>query len=304
MILRMRESRFPEGWRPSTSKRAVAGIPAVYDRGNRAFTMIEIALCLGIIAFALVAIIGVLPTGMKVQRENREETIINQDATYILEAIRSGSKGLDELTNYVESITIESGPIHPSYWAEEILGTSSFLAASPRRTVVYTNNVRNPGNSIPLTNGQHIVSLLSTPKIEWLADGVAGNIVRARVRAISGVASEKRPFEIRTDSSQMMDEMAFRYEIISEVVPFARDAEARQMQRGPDGVPLQPAMGFNLSRSLHEFRLTFRWPVHQRGVGNSRKTFRTLVSGELVPVYTSSTPYLYRLQPHSFISAY
>ena len=46
-----------------------------------AFTMIEIALCLAIIGFALVAIIGVLPTGMGVQRQNREETIINQDAT-------------------------------------------------------------------------------------------------------------------------------------------------------------------------------------------------------------------------------
>src|SRR5947207_7764407 len=38
-----------------------------------AFTMIEIAISLAVIGFALVAIIGILPTGMNVQKENREE---------------------------------------------------------------------------------------------------------------------------------------------------------------------------------------------------------------------------------------
>src|SRR5688500_11835611 len=70
-----------------------------------AFTMVEIALCLAIIAFALVAIIGVLPTGMGVQRENREETIINQDASVWVDAIRNGMIGYHDLTNYVLAIT-------------------------------------------------------------------------------------------------------------------------------------------------------------------------------------------------------
>ncbi len=58
-----------------------------------AFTMVEIAISLAIIGIALVAIIGVLPLGMNVQKDNREETIINQDATVLLEAIRSGARG-------------------------------------------------------------------------------------------------------------------------------------------------------------------------------------------------------------------
>src|SRR5213078_3899054 len=58
-------------------------------RADAGFTMVEIALCLAIIAFALVAIIGVLPTGMRVQKENREDTIINQDGMFLVEAIRS-----------------------------------------------------------------------------------------------------------------------------------------------------------------------------------------------------------------------
>ena len=71
-----------------------------------AFTMIEIAISLAIIGFALVAILGVLPLGMSVQRENREETIINQDASMLMEAIRSGTLGMDDLTNYVLSATV------------------------------------------------------------------------------------------------------------------------------------------------------------------------------------------------------
>jgi uncharacterized protein (TIGR02598 family) len=49
-----------------------------------AFTMVEVAISIAIVAFAMVALLGVLPTGHQVQRENREDTIINQDATYLL----------------------------------------------------------------------------------------------------------------------------------------------------------------------------------------------------------------------------
>ena len=68
--------------------------PKASRPNTAAFTMVEIALCLGVIAFALVAIIGVLPTGVRVQRDNREDTIINQEGLLLLEAIRSGSQGL------------------------------------------------------------------------------------------------------------------------------------------------------------------------------------------------------------------
>src|SRR5947208_3846568 len=84
-----------ESWTKARASRA----------GQAAFTMVEIALCLGVIAIALVAIIGVLPTGVRVQRDNREDTIINQEGLFLLEAIRSGSRGLDYLTNYFDTIT-------------------------------------------------------------------------------------------------------------------------------------------------------------------------------------------------------
>ncbi|HEX7576601.1 MAG TPA: prepilin-type N-terminal cleavage/methylation domain-containing protein, partial [Verrucomicrobiae bacterium] len=69
------------------------------------FTMVEIAISLAIIGIALVAILGVLPIGLRMQRDNREQTVINQDATIFMEAIRGGARGLDDLTNYVYAIT-------------------------------------------------------------------------------------------------------------------------------------------------------------------------------------------------------
>lgn len=59
-------------------------------RAEAAFTMVEVALSLAIVAFAMVAIIGVMPAGLNVQKENREDTVISQDAAFLLEAIRGG----------------------------------------------------------------------------------------------------------------------------------------------------------------------------------------------------------------------
>jgi type II secretory pathway pseudopilin PulG len=61
-------------------------------RSAAAFTMVEIAISLGVIAFALVAIIGILPTGLQTQKDNREETIVVEDARVLIEAIKSGGR--------------------------------------------------------------------------------------------------------------------------------------------------------------------------------------------------------------------
>ena len=71
------------------------------SRRAKAFTMMEVAISLAIIGIALVAIIGVLPIGMNVQQDNRQETIIGQDASVLIEDIRNGALGGDDLTNYV-----------------------------------------------------------------------------------------------------------------------------------------------------------------------------------------------------------
>jgi type II secretory pathway pseudopilin PulG len=246
------------GWRPC----AASG-----------FTMVEIALSLGIIAFALVAIIGVLPAGLQVQRENREETIVNQDASYLLEAIRSGSQGVDDLTNYVESISVKRGNQNP---------------------IIYTNNIFNPQGYRILTNAQHIISLLSTPNVEWQPNNTyIRNTVTARMRSISGSAMEK---------GATMGDFAFRYQLTAEVVPLTNMPPAF----GVTASHSEALRTANLVQNLYEVRLTARWPLYQRGqtwdVGRYRRTLRTLVSGQLTPVTTNDTPRLYLFQPATFLS--
>ena len=68
------------------------------------FTMTEIALCIAVVSIALVAIIGVLPSGLNVQRQNREDTIVTEDSKVLLNALRTGSTLNADLTNYVDFI--------------------------------------------------------------------------------------------------------------------------------------------------------------------------------------------------------
>src|SRR5688500_1740743 len=74
-------------------------------RRQAGFTMAEIAIALGVIAIALIAIIGILPTGLQVSRDNREETLVNQDARLLIEAIRGGRRDvITDLGAYVQAI--------------------------------------------------------------------------------------------------------------------------------------------------------------------------------------------------------
>ncbi len=131
----------------------------VVRREDHAFTMIEIAIALGVIGFALVAIIGILPAGLEVQRDNRSETIINQDGTFWLEAIRNGARGMDDLTNHVESISI--------------------VTPAPSAS----SNYYTYGGGF--VSGGEIIGLLTTQAAEPEA------VVRANVWAVSGSAAEK-----------------------------------------------------------------------------------------------------------------
>jgi type II secretory pathway pseudopilin PulG len=224
--------------------------------------MIEIAISLAIIAFALIAIIGVLPIGLRVQRDNREETIINQDAIYLMDAIRSGARGLDDLTNYVEVITIKSGSFLTTYLSPYSPPSFGF----------------GPSPFLKLNNGSNIVGLLSTP--QYYQGGT--NHVTAYMRAISGNASEKPP---QTDAN--IRDLAFAYRLTAEVTPYVYVSSDTSLQTS------------NLQKNLSEIRLTFRWPLFPNGtIGNGKLTFRTLASGNVQTLVGS--PNLFFVQPSTF----
>ncbi len=259
-------------------------------RASRAFTMIEIAISLAIIGFAMVAIIGVLPIGMNTQKDNREETIINQDAAVLLDAIRNGARGLDYLTNYVLAITNwvteynkDMQPVN--YWTNGYTFNNSWVGGT----------IMSP--PFPITNGLRIVGLLSTPKYilpaggRWGYSGFLSNRVVAYVRSLSGPASEKFP---QTNSA--MHDLAFSYRLTAEVVPYWTNYVDPTWLISP----ADQAVANNLQANLHDVRLLFRWPLRSRGeLGPSSQSFRTLVGGRLEPVSDIGYP-LYFFEPRSY----
>ena len=270
--------------------------------GQAAFTMVEVALALAVIAFALVAIIGILPSGMTVQKENREETIINQDAMVLLEAIRSGAKGMDDLTNYVIAIT--------NYWTlydertnVQRSGYDGYDFNGSRITSI------TPAPFLPLTNGYRIVGLLSTPRFTPAPSPSApapsqgsgwfyGNQVEAYGRALSGTAVDKYP-----QANLTIREGAFSYKVIPEVVPYDRYAVlGKDQYRDPVlGVLFRTNMiSRTLEGNLHALSLTFRWPLLPNGrTGFGRQTFRTVAGGWVV---TNDIPF-YFIEPGTYAPA-
>jgi len=78
------------------------------------FSIAEVMLAIGVVAFGLVAVLGVLPAGLTVQKDNREETIIRYDAQYWMTALRSGMQPTDAL-HQVEWVELQvddgAGPV-------------------------------------------------------------------------------------------------------------------------------------------------------------------------------------------------
>ena len=252
-------------------------LPSVPRRRQAGFTMMEIAISLAIIGIALVAIVGVLPYGLHAQRDNREETIIAQDASVLLEAIRSGAQGMDDLTNYVICITNIQTFYKPDSTVQSV-NTYGFSYAA----VTLNGSVATSLSAMTLTNGANIVGVLSTPEyvdneflpIPNLLNGGYSNHVVAYFRSLSGPVAEKPPQDksiLRGDS--------FGYRVICVNAPIARTFNI-----APNSYDSQ--IGYN----QRELRLSFTWPLlpSQPGYGtigsspNGNVTFRTTIPGQLV----------------------
>lgn len=220
-------------------------------RGECAFTMVEIALSLAVVAFAMVAIMGVLPTGLQVQKDNREETIINADGTYLLEAIRTGNDRLGILSNAVYLVTLNFQNGNRQY-------------------------IRNDDPNNPI-HGQLLLGLLSAPRDDYSRDGLS-NVV-AWVRAFNSSAIDRDP-----DAR----DVAFRYQMQIEVQPFLAYPPGLTNELTTNQLARIQSLQTNLHevRLIMRwplFRDSVNAPQNAR-IGTRRRTFRTLVAGTLYTV--------------------
>lgn len=250
--------------------------------GVAAFTMVEIALCLAIVGFALVAIIGVLPAGLNVQKENREETIISQDASLLLNALRGSDRGNDELTNLFERITVTRTLYHTN---------GSIRAMDP----IVGEPARANGALVDLTDPAAIIGLLSIPRYQFGQSGIISNHIVAFVRAASGAATEK------VTRNNPVRDLSFGYRLVSEVTP----------PNLTDYFGIYGSeVGSAFARNLHDVRLVFAWPLippldpnlgMPTNFGTARLIFRTQVSGAVgafpIPGRTDDDMFFFYLNP-------
>ena len=203
----------------------------------------------------------------------------------LLEAIRNGAQGMDDLTNYVDGITNFRTLYH-------LDNSGAVITVTPLQPIQCTYP---PNFPYAITNGYRIVGLLSTPKFTYdEAQDPApknprpdyySNYVVAIVRSMSGGAFDKYPQDNST-----LREASFKYKLISEVTPYYYT----------DGSWMDPSSGTfqggtytnvvrNKQVNLYDVRLIFRWPVLPNGnIGNNRLVFRTQVSGS---VTNEATPF-------------
>jgi hypothetical protein len=256
-----------------------------------------------------VAIIAALPRGLDVQKRNREETIIGHDADIWMSSIRSGAKGYDDLTNYVLCIT----NFWTTYDANSKVVKSDvdyYTPSNSGRTSVFPAT-----GDFPLTNGAHIIGLLSTPKftetvspLNVMAPPYQSNYVVAYVRAMSGAVVDKVP-----QNNPVILGDAFIYRMIVENFPYVPidtngiclDCLATNGLTKSQLIDRtnQMLMVWAMQTNLNDLRLKFRWPVLPGGkLLDFNATFRSMADGRMLQTNdpaNSSQP-LYFVQPSTY----
>ena len=245
------------------------------------FTMIEIAISIAIVGFALVAVIGVLPAGMNTQRDNREETMVNQDAQYLIEALTHGIKQNGYLSNVVSRI---------EWW-----GTNGPpIPPEPQGPPYPTPTGRTPilAFGSPFFNEQ-VIGLLSV-RHGFKTNGSEVGSARIVMRSMNGSATLGWS---PTDTNSL--DLALWYSVDVLIQPSITAVPSLS-----DPV-LGNRMRNTLRANLHEMKVTFRWPSNPDGtiVGNNRLVFRSNIAGEIVDAGMFGRTQLFSVRPYSLRTA-
>lgn len=252
-------------------------------RNLAAFTMVEIALAIAIVAFALVAIIGVLPTGLQVQRENREETILTQEAQLWLNLLTRSTTEIGYIIKHVELVERVSSQSRNRFLPNIDYHTSDELLG----LLTYPTDLG--GNNLDMN--RHSI---------------------AYVRAINSPLTDQSSsllgiqFSINTNT-------AFRYKLICRIlnppVSYTLNTNINEVNI-PEELKLLRSV--NLKKTLlirnftHHILLEFYWPVYLVGdpnseganayrIGRNKKVYEKLCNGTTLATQQYKEPFYYIL---------
>lgn len=183
---------------------------------RRGFTLPEVALAVGIIAFGLVAIFSVLPFGLSAQKDNREETVIRYEAEFWFGVLQAGGLPVDSLER-VESV--------------ELTDNTGGVTVINRNDLV-PPNATNPAH-VALAEraragwAKDVCGWLSAPDYVWGPAAGSGKQPRvpskfARVWAVNGSLFD-RIYSHRSKGGHYLDggQFAFSYFLQTNIEPVA-----------------------------------------------------------------------------------
>ena len=111
---------------------------------TKAFTLPEITLAIGVVAFGLVAIFSILPFGLTAQKDNRDDTIIRLEAEFWKDWLLLNAPSVEDIRR-VERVELYQAPT----------GTTNTMVRAQQKSVFF-NPFRNISSSIagaPLNGG-------------------------------------------------------------------------------------------------------------------------------------------------------
>jgi len=132
------------------------------NRSSNGFSLVEVTVAIGIVAFALIAVIGLIPVGMKSARDAENDT-------------RSSMIAQDAYSRLRAKMTINNDPNSPNYFTYDPSGQASFFYYSDAGTpstnglfkVVFSGDTPGAYASVAGTNDYYrakvVVSQLAAP---------------------------------------------------------------------------------------------------------------------------------------------
>lgn len=250
------------------------------------FTMAEVVLALAIVAFGLIAVLGVLPIGLNTNRDNRDETIIRHDMEFWMNAIRGGRLSMDAL-NHVEWVELNINDNNTTVYRAEYAALAR--DGNPDNADMWPAFVDKAGNAAlaPLTYRGTL------KQASWRKDVLGWLSIPD---SLPSYGSIKKYAKIRPLGSTLLNRL-------QSIKGVAADGTVGYIHEGGDltfSYLLETHINM-MEPNFWEIKLVARWPIIEEGetadtvkTGHGKKTFvayinapleKTWSRGDLPPFY-------------------
>lgn len=123
----------------------------------KAFSLIEVVLALGIVSFAMMAVVGTLPVGLRSSQQSRSQIA----AANIARQIQGDLQQISFQNNSSDALTIEKLPDNPFYFSQD--GTRSEERDAYYVANFTLNQVTAPGLSVNSSNARSVKVSITYP---------------------------------------------------------------------------------------------------------------------------------------------